>query len=401
MKAVVVFGLALSLLAACRAAPTGAGHGSAAMPFLTIRLPKSNTHYEMTFSPDDKTLETRDLADMFQYWSVKTGKLQRALFPKVPRKAVPVMGESTRIVYSPDRRMAAVEGSKKDVLLYDIVQGKRISLLRARDKRFFDAEAGDTLSFDPVFSPDGRTLAVPYTDELIGLWNMQTGRIVGVLSVPSNHGATHLDLSFSRDGRTFIAVRGWIYGTQPGLCKDTVTFWDTATWRKKAALPETAGCIRFSALLPDGKTFLEAVNNLTFGGRYEVWRWNITTGRKKRISERDAGAWITGSLLASFSADGKYLGTSAEDGLGDVPSHTASIENLATGKVTDTATIKGIVVNLALSPDGKLLAVVDSEGVVMIWKTAEGRKPGSRKKQYEASNAGFVRLFAIKTQKGQ
>ena len=140
--------------------------------------------YGVTFSPEGQRVATNMynvFQDLFSFWSVDSGQLDRTLYDWV--------GFS----YSPDGRFIAAlletgSGSEKGQLnIFDATTFKWIKTL---------AKDADALWYAyPAFSPDGQVLAASFGNDVI-LWDTQTWKELASLPASSPTG-----FAFSPDGR--------------------------------------------------------------------------------------------------------------------------------------------------------------------------------------------------------
>ena len=142
--------------------------------------------YGVTFSPEGQRVAANMynvFQDLFSFWSVDSGQLDRTLYDWV--------GFS----YSPDGRFIAAlletgSGSEKGELnIFDATTFKWIKTL---------AKDADALWYAyPAFSPDGQVLAASFGNDVI-LWDTQTWKELASLPASSPTG-----FAFSPDGRIF------------------------------------------------------------------------------------------------------------------------------------------------------------------------------------------------------
>jgi WD40 repeat protein len=202
-------------------------------------------------------------------------------------------------------RFAGFKGSGENLAFTK--DGKTLITVAQRDGmvRIWDFESGkEQRSFQAVpdspcrmvLSPDGKTLAVSYhpVDEgTIGpprprpsrLWDLATGKELHTLE--GDYG----DMVFSPDGRLLIT--------------DTGNVWETATWKRVAALPREPR-MRTIAISRDGR-FLAAIVS---GDVIQVWDVATWTRRKEFKGHRDSPTILTftpGGQLLSGSADTTVL----------------------------------------------------------------------------------------------
>lgn len=140
--------------------------------------------YGVAFSPQGQRVAAKMynvFQDLFAFWSVDSGRLERSLYDWV--------GFS----FSPDGRFVAAlvetgSGAENgDVNIFDAVTFKWIKT---------PAKGADSLWFTyPAFSPDGQVLAASFGDH-VTLWDTQTWQELSSLPVSGPSGST-----FSPDGR--------------------------------------------------------------------------------------------------------------------------------------------------------------------------------------------------------
>jgi WD40 repeat protein len=95
-----------------------------------------------------------------------------------------------QIAISPDAKLAASASWDGTVRLWDMATGKVVGVLEGHTNDVYAV----------AFSPDGRTLASAGSD--IRLWHVETGRPIGTLP---NQLAPILNLDFSPDGSVLAA----------------------------------------------------------------------------------------------------------------------------------------------------------------------------------------------------
>ncbi|MGW0805788.1 protein kinase family protein [Nonomuraea sp. NPDC002799] len=263
--------------------------------------------------------------------------------------------------------------------------------------------AGDAAAGPPVFSPDGRLLALHGAGE-VRVWNVAERRLIGAyplrdpehglsfsadghalrylsgtgsvvsldvsgLPVPSEGGAA---AAFSGNGRVAakevgdaieltdivehrtlgrIAAAGDVAfdarGKLLAVAGDPVTVWEAAGG-KRVSVIEAGGDVPAVALSPDGGTLATA------RGR-TLETWDVHEGRRIKVYE---GA---GDLALAFSPDGSTLAAGA------------GLLDLRTGKVVplDVAGDVSAPTALAFSPDGRTLALGLDAGRVLLWDVRE------------------------------
>jgi WD40 repeat protein len=276
-----------------------------------LPLPSSDGYRYLAFSPDGKVLATKDVRGMVRLWQVGTWRLLWEL----PGMDVSQYGSPT-LLFSPDGGTLAVVAEGHTVRLWDVATkhfrtelpgppGARDNATFSADGRFLatrgmaEVVLWDAATTQPLrtlseksrgcgpmaLSPNGQQLvaALSQGNDLL-VWDSKKGETtMGRLATGKSW---TLCLGFSPDGRTFVT------GNDDG----TVTFWDAATQRVRAAAhhPRAADCLAFS---PEGQT-------LATGGRDgKIRLWNVPTAQE--LLALDAPE--QGVLCLAFSPTGDML----------------------------------------------------------------------------------------------
>jgi WD40 repeat protein/DNA-binding SARP family transcriptional activator len=215
-------------------------------------------------------------------------------------------------------------------------------LTSRRQLRSLDADG--TLAF----SPDGRTLAASHGQRgEILLIDPATGKRRRTLT---GHTAAVLALRFSHDGAT-LASTG-----QDG----TAIIWDLATGRARETLGGHAAAVTGVAFSPDDRTLYTASRDRS------VLVWDLA-GDRRLSRSFTAGRRVSSQ---SFSKRGALLARGHGDG-------TVTLLDL-TRRARVGAPLhahSGAVQAVALSPDGRLLASADAHSAI-VWDLATGRPTG-------------------------
>ncbi|WP_212746254.1 hypothetical protein [Nonomuraea sp. KC401] len=263
-----------------------------------------------------------------------------------------------------------------------------------------------TLDGPPVFSPDGRLLALPGAGE-VRVWNVAERRVTGSyplrdpghglafsadgrtlrylsgtgsvvsldvagLPAPSDTGRTAtfsgngrfaakevgdtIELTDTVAGRTLgrIAAAGDVSFAAGGrllaVTGDPVTVWEVAGARQVASI-DAGGDVLAVSLSPDGGTLATAR-----GSALETW--DVREGRRIKVYEGAA------DLALAFSPDGSTLAAGA------------NLLDLRTGRITPLAlaaqaNARTTPTALAFSPDGRTLAFGLDAGRVLLWDVYE------------------------------
>jgi WD40 repeat protein len=249
--------------------------------------------------------------------------------------------------FSPDGSRLAVGGGAPVVL--DARTGRVLARLRIRRDGVIYAER---------FSPDGRTLSAaialgPAGGTVIRRFDARTGRPLGKGRQVSRGLVT---LMLTRDGRRLVTTR---------FDEETVVS-DARTLRPLKRLPVGA---EQAALGPDDRTML-------VGGRDGSVRFlDLDTGTVRRASGRHAGAVVE----SAFSADGRTAITAGEDG-------QLIVWNVTRASAGETLEgHAGQITGLAISRDSSTLYTTGLDGKLLIWDLAGASRLGRPFKAGRAS----------------
>ena len=294
-----------------------------------------------------------------------------------PLGLLPAAAPVHSVAFSLDGTLAAGTDYGR-VELWEVKTATRVSSLR-------HADWGRVTSV--VFSPDGTALASGSWDQVVKVWDVETGRQAAVWDGdPDRSRQGFLSVAFSADGATLVS----------GFVDGTVRFWDVATQTELAVLEGHRGAVAAVTFSPDGARVASA------GSRQDptVRLWDVATRREvATLAGHDAavravsfaspgGATLasgstdgtvklwdvaTGGLITTlyrtagvrsvrFSADGTLLASGAADG-------TVLLQDVETGNAEGLSGHHSLS-SMAFSPDGTLLASGHPDGKVVLWDSA-------------------------------
>lgn len=339
--------------------------------------------YSLAFSPDSQVVAACDGAGVIRVRTVETGEVTASC-----------AGHSSvvwSVAYSPDVTMLATASVDKTVKLWDASlqqclctleghtgavytvgfaadgrilasgsQDATIRLWEPRTGQMLATFTGSRLSVNAVaFSPDGNSLASGGDDKIARIWDLRTGTIVQAME---GHAEEIVCVAFSPNGS--ILASGSIDGT--------VRLWSVSTGELLRKLTGHDNYVTSVAFRPDGTT-------LASGSADGTTRlWDPATGGLKAILYGHAG--VVQSV--AYSPDGKTLATA---GLGDkrikfwdagtARPRTSSAKTITSGRVQPVLTGHVEAVrSLAFSPDGNMLVSGGSDGLVILWDSAQGQE---------------------------
>jgi len=237
-----------------------------------------------------------------------------------------------RVAFSPERKWIA-SVSDAALALWLVEDGRQGELLEQRPQRVHDLS----------FSPAGETVAVASGAGMVTLWSVRTGEAMRVLE----HEAPVGCLAFSPDGRLLAT------GTRSG----SLHLWE---------LPQGAPLGGYRLEEPLASLVFSPLGGFLVVGteRGILHLWDV---RKKKWGMQP---WKQPGKPATplvFSGDGKLLAWLA--GTPEI-----RLWYVYDKKIRAFKGHRGVVRDLALSPDGDLLASVSEDRVARLWSTRNGAK---------------------------
>ena len=178
------------------------------------------------------------------------------------------------------RAYSGQDSPNSRIQIFELATGKRIAAFGRHDPNSI------------AISPDGKTLASGYWN-IITLWNMHTGKRVGVLR---GLGRYVDGLSFRADGKVLVA------GTDLG----SLQIWDLRRHAMLFSLQLGGGDVSKPAFSPNGRLVAVGIY-----GTGTVWLIDAHNGKvldHRKVSDLGCGS-------VAFSPDGRYLITPSTGGL--------------------------------------------------------------------------------------
>ena len=346
-----------------RLVATGSADGTARLwnavtgdPVHVLRAHRGGV-FATRFSADGTRLATLGADRAVRVWDVRTGRKLRS-FPRVHQRTVAgaAWGEGVAFV-GPDRIAVSpwARGSAPSPVVakvFDISSGNRVAVVKD--------PAGDTKIVDIDVSPDGTLLVAGSADNgQLQLYRLPSGRQLDVVDA---HGATVLDVEFSRDGRRVAT------GGVDGLAKT----WDVVSHGKLS-----------EALTLRGHT--NPVGSVSFdrtGTRLATWGqisgearvWDVSpAGRGEVLTLPGPKTDWTGCCEIAFTPDGRRLvATSGREGKVRVWSVKTGKKLLFLDRDARAQAPVRAVSGVDVSPDGSRIATASADGSVRIFDAETG-----------------------------
>ena len=219
---------------------------------------------------------------------------------------------------------------------------------------FINAQSINLPSFDNVahfvsYSPDGNHAIAKTADRTLGVWDMNTGKLIHTL----NHNERVRDGIYDPAGK-YILTYSNTYGIRPKY--EGASLWDSKTGMLLYKLDEHTAAITTIDFSPLGDKLITGSNDST------AKIWNVSTGALIYSLEGHNGT----IEFVKFSPDGKKIATTSTD-------KTAKIWDSNKGTLLYTLTKHTDKVDYAtFSSDGKTLFTGSSDELVNIWETETG-----------------------------
>jgi WD40 repeat protein len=289
----------------------------------------------LAFSPDGKLLASFGRDDRLVFWDVRTGMESHEGDEKVHF--------GREIAFAPDGKTLATGTGWMggELRLWDVASGKSIRVLAEHPRGVGDLQ----------FSRDGKVLAATFWgDHAVRLWDWAAGKEIAPVD---GHRSALVGVALGRDGRSAATADG-----------NSVRTWKVKSQGTSTGSVPTLGsgidAVRFTA---DGRAALVAFARLR---HFDSLRWIELDPLK--IGE-PLGREV-GSTAPALSADATtYAGGNVFGGVAhyDLP---AGAKRADFGSWNDG---RSPVVQLAFSPDDRLLAVAHRAGELLLWNARTGR----------------------------
>ena len=302
--------------------------------------PKDRAYAESYALTHDK-LAIGGVSGKVQLWDTISGKK----LPTLRKQISFEMGKNNHILglaFSPDGSQLAIGSENATILLWETNGNNEPIILRKHTSNTNKSVSVRNL----VFSPNRKMLASGDSDNMVQLWDTDAGKLLTTLTGHIN-GITAL--TFSPDGNTLASASA----------DGAVLFWNTET---NNPLPihfaEHTPTQRDMAILNGSNVLASVAYNgiITF--------WDLKTQQKSNIQTKGHSD-VLGSL--AFSPDGTILAR--------IHQQLIQLTDVRTGREIARLTEpkNRNVSAMAVSPDGKTVALGDYSGGICLWNTDTGK----------------------------
>ncbi len=196
-----------------------------------------------------------------------------------------------------------------------------------------------------AFSPDGRFVLSGSWDEMLRLWEVESGQEVRQFT---GHSGDVRSVAFSPDGRYVLS----------GSSDKTLRLWEVATGQEVRRFTRHTGWVTSVAFSPDGRYVLSGSDDQA------LRLWDVATGQEVRRFTGHTG-WVNS---VAFSPDGRYVLSGSYD-------QTLRLWEVATGQEVRRFTgHTDWVKSVAFSPDGRFVLSGSEDQALRLWEVATGQE---------------------------
>jgi WD40 repeat protein len=347
----------------------------------------------VAFAPDRNAVAAGTSTGAVRVWNAAT---HRALGPTLHGA-----GSLDAVALGPGGKIAAAIGKGSTVWVWDVASGRQLARLRApngapganNDRTLALSADGRTLAAgDTSFDPDQR-----FAGGEVRIWDVASGKSLGTLP---NEGAPVDELAFAPKGDTLL-VSGYVDGGGYFQSHVQSQLWHARTLKPAGPALTTGSFVQRAAFGPGGSTLALARDNRVQLVSAKTWKpvgqpvdageavaGLALSGDGHTVAVATAGdSTIRVFDLRRPPTFGRPVGPTSEvyDNVVFAPDgrslaagelYAVRVVDTATGKVTAVKKIGGTAVSIAY--DGTRLAAAVDSGRVTIWNLRTGKHQGFR-----------------------
>jgi WD40 repeat protein len=282
----------------------------------------------LAFTNDGKKLVVVNSGDI-RVWQIDSGELLHT-FPGPPDGSQTLKDIIDAIAISPDNKTLAT-AAPEEIQIRELETGNTITRLEGSSYVKFSADGKYLIGFQRTDKANMN----------VGIWEISSGKLLYTIPSQIDSSTKYTAVDIIPDNKTLVIT--------PRRDINQIELWQLNTGKKLGSFGgETPNPITDLAVTPDGKTLITAQNaNLQI--------WDLKT---KKVLRTIPNVREVKDLLVS--PDNQTLVSNG---------NTLNVWQLSTGKqlVTRRNEKEFLFSKVALSPDGKILAASDEEGV-RLWK---------------------------------
>jgi WD40 repeat protein len=279
-------------------------------------------------------------------WRSAAVKITEVATGKIYRMLEGHPGIINALAFSPDGSSIASGGGDRTIRLWSPRNGSVIVSLSGHRKSISAL----------AFNPQGSLLVSSSEDVTLKVWDVKSGALLRTIDVRDDGVWGVQTMAFSPDGKSFVTADK----------KASMRVWDTGDWNEGRLLMsddnDRIGAALSVVFSPDGKQILSSHTDGT------VRLWDVQTGRSLRAIK--SGRRDTHS---AFTPDGKMVVSvnHVDNPIRIIDAQSGAIIR-AMGEVDGIGHVEGV----AVSPDGKAIAVSEFGGKIGLWEIESGRLVG-------------------------
>lgn len=206
---------------------------------------------------------------------------------------------------------------------------------------------------EAAISPDSKTLVTLNGDQTVGIWDLQSGKLIKSLT---GHKGRLMKAAISDDGR---------YLATGSFAGEKIKIWElaTGTFLREFAQFDDLASLAFSK---NGQML--AISGIPAGDKKNcsVELWDVEKGTMiATLMKKDTNQFYPGSLR--FSPDGKFLAAGIQNKM-----HSIMLWDVASKKLAKTIKHSDDVIAIDFSPDGSRIVGGGMGNKTYVWDTQTG-----------------------------